>query len=325
MYEVKEIHDPIAGCLSKLIICKASNCIVVRKSEIALIVHCAYQETKGDGARKLKLHTSHLYSGLSRNIIQNKLNVTKQPQKLRPLFQNKAPLRPTKACRVQERHQIDLVNMASMPASIDGDNYKYILSVIDIFSRFVFLRPLQTKESSEVAEHLLDIYNEHGPPEILQSDQGTEFKGVVKAICEALNVRIINSAAYSPQTQGKDEQSHRTWKEKIKFDIINCENDLNWVENLLEYQKLYNESPHSSLGFLTPFEVYFGRPANRQKNKLFLDEKRDFQVQEENIDEANCEDPTEEELNNLDSEQSVSRKKLWMLRMAQRKKWSKEN
>ena len=76
---------------------------------------------------------------------------------------------------------------------------------------------------------------------------------------------------------------------------------------------------------MTPFEVYFGRPANRQKNKLFLDEKRDFQVQEENIDEANCEDPTEEELNNLDSEQSVSRKKLWMLRMAQRKKWSKEN
>lgn len=115
--------------------------------------------------------------------------------------------------------------MASMPASIDGDNYKYILSVIDIFSRFVFLRPLQTKESSEVAEHLLDIYNEHGPPEILQSDQGTEFKGVVKAICETLNVRIINSAAYSPQTQGKDERSHRTWKEKIKFDIFNCEND----------------------------------------------------------------------------------------------------
>jgi transposase InsO family protein len=239
--------------------------MVVRKSEIALIVDCAYQETKGDGARKLKLHTSHLYSGLSRNIIQNKLNVMKQPQKLRPLFQNKAPLRPIKACRVQERHQIDLVNMASMPASIDGDNYKYILSVIDIFSRFVFLRPLQTKESSEVAEHLLDIYNEHGPPEILQSDQGTEFKGVVKAICEALNVRIINSAAYSPQTQGKDERSHRTWKEKIKFDIINCENDLNWVENLPEYQKLYNESPHSSLGFLTPFEVYFGRPATDKK------------------------------------------------------------
>ena len=60
--------------------------------------------------------------------------------------------------------------MASMPASIEGGTYKYIMSVIDTFSLFVFLRPLQTKESAEVADHLLDIYNEHGPPEILQSD-----------------------------------------------------------------------------------------------------------------------------------------------------------
>ena len=104
--------------------------------------------------------------------------------------------------------------MPSMPATIDGDTYKYIMSVIDIFSRFVFLRPLQTKESSEVAENLLDIYNEHGPPEILQSDRGTEFKGVVKAICEALNVRIIKSAAYSPQTRGKTSAPTERGKKK---------------------------------------------------------------------------------------------------------------
>ena len=142
-----------------------------------------------------------------------------------------------------------------MPASIDGDTHKYIMSVIDIFSRFVFLRPLQTKESAEVAEHLLDIYNGHGPLEIIQSDQGAEFKGVVKTICKSLNVRIIKSAAYSPQTQEKDERSHRTWKEKVKFDIVNGD-DFNLVEYLPKYQKLYSESPHSSLGFLTPFEVY---------------------------------------------------------------------
>ena len=159
-----------------------------------------------------------------------------------------------------------------MPVTIDGETFNYIMSVIreiDIFSRFVFLRPLQTKESAEVAEHLLEIYNEHGPPEIPQSDQGTEFNSVVKLVCESLNVRTIKSSAYSPQTQGKDERSHRTWKEKVKFDIVSGD-DLNWVEYLSEYQKLYNESPHSSLGFLTPFEVYFGRPPNRLKNKLFL-------------------------------------------------------
>jgi len=79
------------------------------------------------------------------------------------------------------------------------------------------LRLLQTIESAEVAEHLLDIYNEHSPPEILQSDQGTEFKGAVKTICESLNVRKIKSAAYSPQTrsQQKGEHSYRTCKEKV--------------------------------------------------------------------------------------------------------------
>ena len=78
-----------------------------------------------------------------------------------------------------------------MPVTVGGITYKHLMSLMDIFSRFAFLRPLQSKESAEVAENLRNIYNEHGPPEILQSDQGTEFKGVVKTLCEALNVRII--------------------------------------------------------------------------------------------------------------------------------------
>ena len=61
LYEVKEIHDPIAGCLTKRIIYRPLNCMVARKSGIAQIVDRAYQETKGEGARKLKVHTSHYY------------------------------------------------------------------------------------------------------------------------------------------------------------------------------------------------------------------------------------------------------------------------
>ena len=121
------------------------------------------------------------------------------------------------------------------------------------------------------------------------------FKGVVKAICESLYVRIIKSVAYCPQTQGKDERSHRTWKTKEKFDIVNCDG-LNWVEDRPEYQKLYNESPQSSLGFLTPFEVYFGCPSDRLKNKMSLAKKTDFAVQEENYEiNQNIEELTKKE------------------------------
>ena len=42
--------------------------------------------------------------------------------------------------------------MVSMPATIDGDTYKYIMWVIDIFSRLPFSLHLETKEKSEVEE-----------------------------------------------------------------------------------------------------------------------------------------------------------------------------
>ena len=80
-----------------------------------------------------------------------------------------------------------------MPATIDGDTYKYFMSVIDIFSRFVFLSPLQTKESAEVAEHLLDIYNEHGPPR-----NSPERPRNRVGRCASPNVPMMKNAAYSP-------------------------------------------------------------------------------------------------------------------------------
>ena len=42
--------------------------------------------------------------------------------------------------------------MASMPATIDGDTFRYIMSRIGIFSRLPFSLPLETKETSEVEE-----------------------------------------------------------------------------------------------------------------------------------------------------------------------------
>ena len=87
------------------------------------------------------------YSGLSRKSGQKNFNGMKEAQKIRRPFQNKATLRHIKADKVQERHEVDLVNK---PVTMGGVTCKYIMSVIDIFSRFVFLRPPQSKESAEV-------------------------------------------------------------------------------------------------------------------------------------------------------------------------------
>ena len=92
--------------------------------------------------------------------------------------------------------------------------YIHIMSVIDIFSVDFFSSVLfKQKRPVKWQSIFLDTYMEHGPQEILQSNLCPEFKGVVRTVGAALNVRIVKSSAYSPQTQGKDGRSHRTWNE----------------------------------------------------------------------------------------------------------------
>ena len=48
---------------------------------------------------------------------------------------------------------------------------------MDVFSRYIFLKPLQSKESLEVASHLRKILFSVGIPNVIQCDRGSEFKG----------------------------------------------------------------------------------------------------------------------------------------------------
>ena len=78
----------------------------------------------------------------------------------------------------------------------------------DVFSCFLILRPVTSKSASEIADILTGIFAEHGAPQILQTDQGTESKGGVEALMSKLIVHIIRSRLYHPQSQGKNERSH---------------------------------------------------------------------------------------------------------------------
>ena len=61
----------------------------------------------------------------------------------------------------------------------NDQTFRYILSIFDVFSRFLILRPLKRKESGQIADELEKNFSEHGKPLIIQCDQGTEFKGKI--------------------------------------------------------------------------------------------------------------------------------------------------
>ena len=89
-------------------------------------------------------------------------------------------------------HQFDLLYMPG--DKVYGSKYKYILSGVDVASRYKVARPLRSKKASDVAFLLRTIYgNDRIPlnyPKIFQVDNGSEFKGEVTKLLEKNNIEI---------------------------------------------------------------------------------------------------------------------------------------
>lgn len=184
---------------------------MLRLSEVDKLVAEEFERTKGSGARKLVSNLRHTFVGLGRAKVQNILNSDTLHYRKNAKFLNKATLKPIRAQDVQTRHQVDLMDMGKGgTVPLNKKSYRYVLSVMDVFSRFVWLRAVREKSSKVISEELQNIYLEHGPPRVVQSDQGGEFKGAVKRLCVRMNIKLIYSRPFHPQSQGKVERSHRS-------------------------------------------------------------------------------------------------------------------
>ena len=87
-------------------------------------------------------------------------------------------------------HQYDLLYMPSN--TLYDNKYKYILSGIDVPSKYKVPRPLRTKQAKDVSEMNADIYKV-GPltySKIFQCDNGSEFKRVVIRLLKKHEVKI---------------------------------------------------------------------------------------------------------------------------------------
>ena len=91
---------------------------------------------------------------------------------------------------------------------MNGQLWRYVLLVIDVFSHFLWLRPLESKSSQVIAIELECIYMEYGSPEIIQCDQGGEFKKALKLLCDCMNIKLIYTRPRHNQSQGKVERYH---------------------------------------------------------------------------------------------------------------------
>ena len=157
---IEQKFDLLDGNMEILLLVNTDgkNVIFPRKARVTKIIDVFYKIYKGEGARKLHKRILLSYAGITRNDIQTFINENPEHCRKNPIFANKPPLQPVVSHTPNNRHQIDLVSFEKDPQVKDGKVYSYALSVLDVFSRYVFLRPTTSKEPKEVKEILNNIY-----------------------------------------------------------------------------------------------------------------------------------------------------------------------
>ena len=156
---------------------------------------------------------------------------------------------------------------------MNGYLCRYVLLVIDVFSRFLWLRPLESKSSQVIANELVCIYMEYGSPEIIQCDQGGEFKKALKLLCDRMNIKLIYSRPRHNQSQGKVERYYRALRSKMEYDLQKIGQDgVKRAKQLPLYQRILNNDPKEVIAYKTSFQIYFARSCNAFRENRSQDE-----------------------------------------------------
>ncbi|PAA58455.1 hypothetical protein BOX15_Mlig019950g2 [Macrostomum lignano] len=147
--------------------------------------------------------------------------------------------------------QIDLADLPRYKTENRG--YRYILVLIDCFTRVVRLRPLRTKKPSEVSQVLLEIFRSGFKPVYLQGDAGMEFLGrATRQMLKQEGVRFFVSQSNYKASMA--ERFIRSLKERL-LRYFRAKNLPRWFDILPQLEDNFNSSPHRSLSGETPKRV----------------------------------------------------------------------
>jgi hypothetical protein len=145
----------------------------------------------------------------------------------------------------------DLIDMVKYADWNNG--MKYILLVIDVFSKYVWMRPLKNKTGASVAEAFYDILktSERSPGRLV-SDKGQEFNAkVVQTLMKKHD--ILYFPTQNETKASVSERAIKTIKTKINRYFTYTE-DYTYLPILQDIADSYNNTYHRTIG-TTPADV----------------------------------------------------------------------
>ncbi len=140
--------------------------------------------------------------------------------------------------------QADLVDLSSLQKW--NRNYKYLLTCIDVFSKYAYVVPIKKKSADSLISAFKTIISRGQKPIALQTDKGTEF--INRPLQKWLKSQDIHYFTSNNETKcGIIERFNRTLKSKM-WKHFTATDTSKYIDVLPSLVKAYNRAYHRSIG-----------------------------------------------------------------------------
>ena len=155
------------------------------------------------------------------------------------------PRRKTYSLGIDYLWHADLVDVAHL--SEQNDCHRYLLAVIDVFSKYAWIIPLKRKDAKRVSDAFDEIFAGGCKPVKLQTDKGKEF------VNAPLQKKLKDEGVQFYVSQNEDinaivaERFNRTLKTKM-WKHCTHRDILRYIDILTDMIASYNDTRHRTIG-----------------------------------------------------------------------------
>ena len=168
----------------------------------------------------------------------------------------------------QPWYAIMMDHIGPLPETLSG--MKYILVMIDVFTRWIELVAVSSTDTEETIKSLMRTFiMRHCVPTRIITDGGTAFENkAFKELTDKYHISHHITTAYHPQSHGTVERVNEEVNRHIRCLTIDFQGERQWDELLPIVQHLINHSVNTSIG-TSPYVMFYGSDFARARSGLY--------------------------------------------------------
>ena len=152
---------------------------------------------------------------------------------------------------IDQQWEADLVEMREF--SSKNKKFNYILTVIDVMSKYAWVKPLKDKTQKSIVEAFKDIFKSERVPKFLRTDQGREFlNNSFKNLMKEYDVHHFTSKNQTIKC-AIVERFNRTLKARM-YKYFTSKGTRKWIDILPDLVSAYNNTYHRTIK-MSPIEA----------------------------------------------------------------------